>query len=70
MEEAEFLYNHVGEIFNLMNTSVVSRTRRIFVNLHRILDILLQYFRREEQNFVTANEIDTMALIMPSGSTR
>jgi len=46
--EAEFLYNHVGEIFNLLTTSV--------------------YFRREETNFVTSNEIDTMALIMPSGS--
>ncbi len=26
VEDAEFLYNHVGEIFNLMNTSVVSWT--------------------------------------------
>lgn len=30
----------------------------------------LQYFKREEQNFLTANEIDPMALIMPSGSGR
>lgn len=28
------------------------------------------YFKREEQNFLTANEIDPMALIMPSGSGR
>lgn len=31
---------------------------------------LLQFFKREEQNFVSHNEIDNMALIMPSQATR
>ena len=44
--EAEELYNHVGEIFNIMSASA--------------------FFRKEELNFVASNEIDTMALIMPS----
>ncbi|XP_066971319.1 ryanodine receptor isoform X21 [Macrobrachium rosenbergii] len=29
-----------------------------------------QYFRREETNFISQNEIDNMTLIMPTGSTR
>jgi hypothetical protein len=29
-----------------------------------------QYFKKEEQNFVSINEIDTMTLIMPSGPGR
>lgn len=44
--EAEDLYNHVGQIFNVMNAS--------------------EYFKKEENTFVSANEIDAMALIMPS----
>jgi len=31
---------------------------------------LLQYFMREEQNFISANEIDNMVLIMPTASRR
>ncbi|CAB4064635.1 RYR2 [Lepeophtheirus salmonis] len=50
VEESEQLYNHVGEIFNIMSVS--------------------NYFRKEEQNFVLANEIDILALIMPSAGTR
>lgn len=48
--EAEHLYNHVAEIFNLWSKS--------------------QYFRREETNFISANEIDNMALIMPTSTRR
>jgi len=29
-----------------------------------------KYFKKEEQNFVSLNEIDTMTLIMPSGPGR
>ena len=29
-----------------------------------------QYFRREEANFVTMNDIDVMALLMPTGAGR
>lgn len=29
-----------------------------------------QYFRREETNFISANEIDNMALIMPTSTRR
>lgn len=34
------------------------------------LQHFLQIFRREEQNFVTQNEIDNLALIMPSQAKR
>lgn len=30
----------------------------------------LQYFRREETNFISQNEIDNMTLIMPTASSR
>ncbi|XP_067007679.2 ryanodine receptor [Anabrus simplex] len=48
--EAEDLYNHVAEIFNIWSKS--------------------QYFMREEQNFISANEIDNMVLIMPTATRR
>lgn len=48
--EAEDLYNHVAEIFNIWSKS--------------------QYFLREEQNFISANEIDNMTLIMPTATRR
>jgi len=48
--EAEQLYNHVAEIFNLWSKS--------------------QFFRKEETNFISANEIDNMALIMPTATRR
>uniref|UniRef100_A0A6P7G955 Ryanodine receptor-like n=1 Tax=Diabrotica virgifera virgifera TaxID=50390 RepID=A0A6P7G955_DIAVI len=48
--EAEDLYNHVAEIFNIWSKS--------------------QYFLREEQNFISANEIDNMVLIMPTATRR
>ncbi|XP_065200353.1 ryanodine receptor [Planococcus citri] len=48
--EAEELYNHVAEIFNIWSKS--------------------QYFLREEQNFISANEIDNMVLIMPTATRR
>ncbi|ODN01392.1 Ryanodine receptor 44F [Orchesella cincta] len=48
--EAEHLYNHIAEIFNIWSKS--------------------QYFRREETNFISANEIDNMALIMPTSTRR
>ncbi|KAG5899237.1 hypothetical protein JTB14_035422 [Gonioctena quinquepunctata] len=48
--EAEDLYNHVAEIFNIWSKS--------------------QYFLREEQNFIAANEIDNMVLIMPTATRR
>lgn len=48
--EAEDLYNHVSEIFNIWSKS--------------------QYFLREEQNFIAANEIDNMILIMPTATRR
>ncbi|KAL1124812.1 hypothetical protein AAG570_001433 [Ranatra chinensis] len=48
--EAEHLYNHIAEIFNIWSKS--------------------QYFLREEQNFISANEIDNMALIMPTATRR
>ncbi|KAJ8982736.1 hypothetical protein NQ317_014034 [Molorchus minor] len=48
--EAEDLYNHVAEIFNIWSNS--------------------QYFLREEQNFISANEIDNMVLIMPTATRR
>ena len=50
IEEAEHLYNHVAEIFNIWSNS--------------------QYFLREEQNFISANEIDNMVLIMPTATRR
>ncbi|ERL88665.1 hypothetical protein D910_06049 [Dendroctonus ponderosae] len=50
VEEAEHLYNHVAEIFNIWSNS--------------------QYFLREEQNFISANEIDNMVLIMPTATRR
>ena len=34
------------------------------------LYVLLQYFMREEQNFISANEIDNMVLIMPTATRR
>ncbi len=46
VEEAEYLYNHVGEIFNVMNVSA--------------------YFKKEEHTFISSNEIDVKALLMPS----
>lgn len=48
--EAEDLYNHVADIFNIWSNS--------------------QYFLREEQNFISANEIDNMVLIMPTATRR
>lgn len=48
--DAEDLYNHVAEIFNIWSKS--------------------QYFLREEQNFIAANEIDNMVLIMPTATRR
>lgn len=48
--EAEDLYNHVADIFNIWSKS--------------------QYFMREEQNFISANEIDNMVLIMPTATRR
>lgn len=48
--EAEYLYNHVADIFNVWSKS--------------------QYFLKEEQNFISANEIDNMALIMPTATRR
>lgn len=48
--EAEELYNHVAEIFNIWSKS--------------------QYFLKEEQNFISANEIDNMTLIMPTATRR
>ncbi len=48
--EAEHLYNHAAEMFNLWSKS--------------------QFFRKEETNFISANEIDNMALIMPTTSRR
>ena len=48
--EAEHLYNHVAEMFNLWSKS--------------------QFFRKEETNFISAHEIDNMALIMPTASRR
>ncbi|GBP39010.1 Ryanodine receptor [Eumeta japonica] len=48
--EAEELYNHVSEIFNIWSKS--------------------QYFLKEEQNFISANEIDNMVLIMPTATRR
>lgn len=48
--EAEDLYNHVAEIFNIWSKS--------------------QYFLREEQNFISTNEIDNMVLIMPTATRR
>lgn len=50
VEEAEELYYHVAEIFNIWSIS--------------------QYFLKEEQNFISANEIDNMVLIMPTASRR
>lgn len=50
VEEAEHLYNHVAEIFNIWSNT--------------------QYFLREEQNFISANEIDNMVLIMPTATRR
>lgn len=48
--EAEDIYNHVADIFNIWSNS--------------------QYFLREEQNFISANEIDNMILIMPTATRR
>lgn len=48
--QAEELYNHVAEIFNIWSKS--------------------QYFLKEEQNFISANEIDNMQLIMPTSTRR
>ncbi|XP_075211293.1 ryanodine receptor [Lycorma delicatula] len=50
ISEAEDLYNHVSEIFNIWSKS--------------------QYFLKEEQNFISANEIDNMVLIMPAATRR
>lgn len=50
IHEAEELYNHVAEIFNIWSKS--------------------QYFLKEEQNFISANEIDNMTLIMPTSTRR
>ena len=50
VEEAEQLYNHVGEIFNVMSVS--------------------DFFKKEENAFILNNEIDTMALLMPSTGKR
>lgn len=50
ISNAEDLYNHVSEIFNIWSKS--------------------QYFLREEQNFISANEIDNMILIMPTATRR
>ncbi len=44
VEDAEFLYNHVGEIFNLMNTSVVSAYFVLVCLLQLLLLFLLLSF--------------------------
>jgi len=36
----------------------------------RIFSIFLQYFLKEENNFIAANEIDNMTLIMPTAARR
>ncbi|XP_071161899.1 ryanodine receptor-like [Mytilus edulis] len=54
MPEAEELFTCVADIFGLWSKSLWSTGK--------------QMFKREEQNFVMANEIDNMALIMPSQS--
>ena len=36
--------------------------------MQKVLLPVLQLYKREEQNFVLSNEIDNMALIMPSQS--
>ena len=46
VSEAEELYNHVGEMFNIFQSSA--------------------YFKKEETNFQSANEIDVMSLLMPT----
>lgn len=50
ISEAEDLYNHIADIFNIWSKS--------------------QYFLKEEQNFISANEIDNMVLIMPAATRR
>lgn len=69
VHEAESLYNHVGEIFNILTTSTV-RACMLLLCFGQSHCFQFQYFRREEQNFVISNEIDTMALIMPSAGAR
>lgn len=78
--EAEDLYNHVAEIFNTWSKSQVNiyftfilftiRVNRGQVMLLLFYVINLQYFMREEQNFISANEIDNMVLIMPTATRR
>ena len=71
--EGEELYEHIAEIFNIWSKSQVI--------LHHFSDIVnssnssyhsvfLQYFGKEEQNFIAANEIDNMTLIMPTSASR
>ena len=48
----------------------MSFRRNVTCNDNKCSYFSTQYFRREETNFVTANEIDPMALIMPSGIGR
>ena len=65
--DAEMLYVCVAEVFNLWSKSHVSMTSSGATCTHSVsVCCVLQIFKKEEQNFVYANEIDNMALIMPS----
>lgn len=46
----------------------IPEAHKLYHNVAQIFDIWSksQFFRREEQNFISQNEIDNMALIMPS----
>jgi len=50
-------YNSTGIHFTLL---------RGCLRLSKVVPCCVQLFKKEEQNFVFANEIDNMALIMPS----
>ncbi|KAG9509881.1 Ryanodine receptor, partial [Fragariocoptes setiger] len=53
------------------STSKGQRSEQLlFVHVSTLFDIWSnsQYFRREEQNFISQHEIDNMALVMPSSS--
>ena len=39
-------------------------------DLYHLMCLLIQHFKREEQKFVSHNEIDNMALIMPNEAIR
>lgn len=50
----------------------ISEAEELYNNVAEIFNIWSksQYFLKEEQNFISANEIDNMALIMPTASRR